>query len=90
MTLAEYAQRVASRPCVGCNIPLPPAVKVERYNHIGGWEIEGFAVRQWLYVVCPKCEYQNALWKLGIGGDLNPAHQEIAIIRGAIYRHLWN
>jgi len=39
---------------------------VHLYKHSGGWKVRGFVDLQWLYVVCPKCGYQWALWKLGL------------------------
>lgn len=37
---------------------------IEAYDHPNGWAVEGYPQPQWLYVVCPDCEYQWALWKL--------------------------
>jgi len=34
--------------------------------HSGGWKVEGESEPQWLYIVCPKCGWQAALWKLGV------------------------
>ena len=66
--LEDYDRLVEGRPCMSCQLPLPGAV--EHYDHSGGWEVRGFTERQWLFVTCPnrKCEYPNALWKLGITG----------------------
>lgn len=33
--------------------------------------VAGFEMPQWLYVVCRKCKYQWALWKLGVGGRVH-------------------
>ena len=90
MTLKEFAAKAAGRPCNSCSRPLPATIEIEHYDHDGGWEVEGFAVKQWLYATCPACEYQNALWKLGIKGDENRNHGAIAEVRDAVYRHLWN
>ncbi len=89
MTLAEYAAKAAHKPCVSCINPLPSSPEVEYYDHSGGWEVEGFSERQWLYVTCA-CGYPNALWKLGIMGSEDQTHERIAEYRGAVYRHLWN
>ena len=42
---------------------------IEHYDHDGGWRVLGFKERQWLYITCPKCSYQWALWKLGVSRD---------------------
>ena len=34
------------------------------YKHDGGRLVKDFPYRVWLYVVCEKCKYQWALWKL--------------------------
>ena len=39
---------------------------IKHYEHDGGWEMDGFNRKQWLYVECPNCKYQWALHKLGI------------------------
>lgn len=35
------------------------------YPHEAGTLVEGYG-RQWLYIHCPKCQYDWSLWKLGI------------------------
>ena len=30
-----------------------------------GYKIKRFKTLQWVWLECPKCGYQNALWKLG-------------------------
>ena len=42
------------------------------YPHDGGWKVEGMKGLQWLYKVCPECDYQWALWKLGVPRDFDP------------------
>lgn len=37
---------------------------IKSYNHDGGWRIEGCLRLQWVYVHCPTCSYDWALWKL--------------------------
>lgn len=36
------------------------------YPHGAGWKVKDLDSLQWLYIVCPKCHYQWALWKLGV------------------------
>ncbi len=40
-------------------------------DHPDGYEIKGFDKKQWLYVLCPQCGYEWAIWKLGIVHPLN-------------------
>ena len=62
--LEDYEKLVEGKRCRWCGTELPP--KIEYYAHPGGWEVEGFPTLLWLYVTCPKCNYDWALWKLGI------------------------
>ena len=39
---------------------------IEGYDHEGGYTILGCEHRQWLFVVCPQCSYEWALWKMGV------------------------
>jgi len=38
-------------------------------------------VKFWLYVTCPKCKYEWALWKLGVPRDLEfpPLEKELIL-----------
>ena len=65
MKLEDYQKLLKGKKCRWCGTPLED-LPIEHYDHDDGWEVEGFERRQWLYVVCPKCGYQWALWKLGI------------------------
>jgi hypothetical protein len=49
--------------CPTCGAPLS---HVKGYSHEGGWDVRGFARKQWLYRTCPKCRYDWALWKIGV------------------------
>lgn len=40
------------------------SVRMQRYDHKGGIELDEFDVPQWIYFTCPKCDYQNAFWKI--------------------------
>ena len=68
MRLEDYEKLVEGKKCRWCGAELP--AKVEHYPHGDGWEVEGFQQKQWLYVVCPRCGYSWALWKLGISRPL--------------------
>jgi len=43
---------------------------IEGYPHGDGWNVyraDGTRIGKfWLYIVCPKCGYEWALWKLGV------------------------
>ena len=39
---------------------------VENYSHPGGYHLQGYDKPQWVYIHCDSCEYDHALWKLGV------------------------
>jgi len=41
--------------------------QVHGYPHDAGWETD--KGRMWLYIPCPKCGYEMALWKIGVPRD---------------------
>ncbi len=50
---------------VGCLIcGEPDDLEVKKYPHEGGVEVEGEPLKQWVYVHCNNCQYDNAWWKL--------------------------
>ena len=78
MTLDEYARLLDGRPCRDCGARLP-ASSLRHYEHSGGWRVDGFTKREWLYAVCSSCGYQNALWKIGIVGSVDDEHNGTAM-----------
>jgi hypothetical protein len=66
MTLKEYARLASLQPCIACGGKLP--ARLNRHENENGWEVEGFARRLWLSVICPnaKCDYENSLADLQI------------------------
>ena len=44
--------------------------RVQFYEHHGGYEVDGYDKRQWLYVECPKCKYEWNLNKLSCIGSV--------------------
>jgi len=34
--------------------------------HSDGWTVQGEKTKAWLYVKCPKCGYDMAVWKMGV------------------------
>ena len=75
MKLADYEIEALSKDptCHDCGNPIQPGT-LKHYEHSGGWEVEGFKERQWLYFQCSqthprrgtKCAYQHSLGKLKI------------------------
>jgi hypothetical protein len=57
------ASRSAGRPAKEVSLE---HLTIEHYEHDGGWPVKGYQQRRWLYVTCPKCDYQWSLWKLGV------------------------
>jgi hypothetical protein len=45
---------------------------IKAYPHDGGWKVKGLDGLWWLYITCPKCGYDWALWKLGVRRDFDP------------------
>lgn len=62
---AEAALRNADEDAAtclcGCDLRGQP---VEGYEHDSGWKTDHGI--QWLFVTCPNCKYEMALWKMGI------------------------
>ena len=65
LSLADYQKQITRTDC-RCGFIGLDKLPIECHVHSGGWEVDGFLLKQWLYVTCPKCEYQWALWKLGV------------------------
>ncbi len=61
-----YADQVTQKGCT-CGATLPTrGCNLEAYAHPDGWVLDGLPGKWWLYIVCPECNYQWALWKLGV------------------------
>ncbi len=67
--LEDYSREIVGKQC-HCGYVYTNSDKVERYNHSGGWIVEGYQGRQWLWVTCRKCEHDMSLWKIGICGSV--------------------
>ncbi len=65
-TLQDYRKLVIPEVenCRWCSHPLPP--EIQHFDHLHGWNVDGYIRQQWLYIVCVGCDYQWALWKLGV------------------------
>ena len=65
-SMQGYTERITKKGCT-CGAPIPNQVEdLHAYLHSGGWTIDGLEGRWWLYMECPECNYQWALWKLGV------------------------
>lgn len=74
MKLQDYQEKLKGADCKWCrrkNYETKEVTKVllenepiEHYEHSGGYEVEGFAKKLWLYVTCPRCQYQWSLEKI--------------------------
>jgi len=74
--LDDYEDMVKDKDCKFCRREYPSrkisldGLKVEHYDHDGGWPVRGFAKKQWLYVVCPGCGHQHSFNHLGISKEV--------------------
>jgi len=57
--------------CTFCGASLK-GQPIRGYTHDGGWPVEGYEKLLWLYIKCPKCKYDYAIWKLGVPRSFNP------------------
>lgn len=64
----KFLSQMTKATCHACGANIIGEA-VHHYEHDGGWKVPGFEKRQWLYVVCPKCQNQISLWKLGVARD---------------------
>jgi len=67
LTLTQIRARIRRWRCINCGANLR-GCRIHSTLDPGGWKVK---VRQgwsklWLWIECPKCGYQNALWKLGV------------------------
>lgn len=65
MRLVDFATAFIQKDvrCKHCGSFFRPS-SVHCYPHANGYEVEGYVDKQWVYLTCPKCGYQWALWKL--------------------------
>jgi hypothetical protein len=74
-TLQGYEQMLKGKKCSKCGEGDLEGLPITHYDHVGGWQVEGFANRQWLYVTCPACNFQVSLRKVGIAGKATGLEQ---------------
>lgn len=58
--LSFYQSKVMYREC-SCGGTLLP---LDHFMHDGGYSVQGYKHRQWIYSECDKCHNAYALWKL--------------------------
>lgn len=49
--------------CIDCDTLLKDS-KLFHYDHNGGVMLTEYPVKQWVYLRCKSCGYENALWKI--------------------------
>ena len=49
--------------CITCGQPFNIG-DIRCYPHEGGIKVKGYKDKQWVYMHCRNCGYDNALWKL--------------------------
>jgi hypothetical protein len=74
-----FLRRITRSTChCGANIIGEP---VHYYEDDKGWIVPGMKKRQWLYIVCPTCGDQLALWKLGVDRDPEEGQKKLQEVR---------
>lgn len=67
VSIFQYRSRLSKSSCRWCGGTDLSKCAILSYDHPNGYAIAEIPdTRQWLYVECPKCEYQWSLQKLGI------------------------
>lgn len=64
----QFFNEIKIDNCRHCSTPLPKK-EIYHYQHPSGWIVSGYEKKQWLFIVCPKCNHQWSLWKLGFSRD---------------------
>jgi len=70
MSYPNLEQHRAQITMVDCRWCLRENIKdepIEMDDHENGWRVLRKSKRQWLWITCPGCNYQWALWKMGCG-----------------------
>jgi hypothetical protein len=49
-----------------CGFDLKDEPIIYYVPHDAGWTVKGEKEKAWLYVKCPKCGYDMAIWKMGV------------------------
>ncbi len=75
MRLSDYADLLRKIKCPDCGFQFDPR-SLEHYDHPGGWKVDGYTKRQWLYVECRPCKYQWSFTKLNVPGKASYEEQK--------------
>ena len=70
-TLEQHRQQIVMVDCRWCHYPNIKDCPIEMDEHENGWRVYMKEKRQWLWITCPSCNYQWALWKMGCGQRWN-------------------
>jgi len=62
--ISDYKELLAGVTCRWCDHKVELTGPVEGSNHSGGFVVEGYKEKQWLFTVCPGCGYGWSLIKL--------------------------
>lgn len=65
-TKEQWKELITHTKCEWCGYEGLDKEPVQAYPHYGGWKIQEEFRKQWLFIVCPDCDYEWALWKLGV------------------------
>lgn len=63
-----YRNQMTKRNTCGCGFVGIHDRDIYGYTHPEGWCVRNGCY--WLWIHCPKCEYDLAIWKLGVPRDL--------------------
>jgi predicted nucleic-acid-binding Zn-ribbon protein len=64
LSLEHYKKLIKRDSCLFCGYENLKKLPIENYSHNGGLAVADFKEKQWLFITCPQCSYQWALWKL--------------------------
>lgn len=90
--LTYYEAQIEDKQCKRCKIPLG-GLPIQHYDHEGGYDVFTYYQKQWLYVVCPLCDYQWSLTKLGVRRPVTVQFADLPIengVRKFDYVMLWD
>lgn len=62
---AQLYKKLISDPHCHCGFDLSKE-PVQAHDHSDGWEVKEVEPFQWLWIACPKCGYDTAIWKMGV------------------------
>ena len=62
----QYGSVESRKPLCLCGYDLSKEPIIYYTPHDYGWTVEGEPRKCWLYVKCPNCGYDMAVWKMGV------------------------